>query len=74
MLASFVIERAGPRTHSAPLETGVVVAMRALILGGTRFIGRQIAMAVLEHGHELTLFHRGQTGTELQLLLAHKGR
>jgi nucleoside-diphosphate-sugar epimerase len=40
------------------------MAMRALILGGTRFIGRQIAEAVLERGHELTLFHRGQTGTE----------
>ncbi len=39
--------------------------MRILVLGGTRFLGRAIVDAVLEQGHEPTLFNRGQTNTEL---------
>jgi 2'-hydroxyisoflavone reductase len=39
--------------------------MRILIIGGTAFVGRHIAQAALDAGHDLTLFHRGQTGTEL---------
>jgi 2'-hydroxyisoflavone reductase len=33
--------------------------MRILILGGTRFAGRAMAVAALERGHALTLFNRG---------------
>jgi len=39
--------------------------MRALVLGGTRFLGRALVDALLEAGHEPTLFNRGQTGPEL---------
>lgn len=39
--------------------------MRLLILGGTKFLGRAVAEAALERGHELTLFNRGETNPEL---------
>jgi 2'-hydroxyisoflavone reductase len=39
--------------------------MKLLILGGTQFVGRAIAAAALERGHELTLFHRGRTNPGL---------
>ena len=39
--------------------------MRALILGGSRFIGRRLADALLEAGHSVTLFNRGRTGDGL---------
>lgn len=39
--------------------------MRFLVLGGTRFLGRALVDALLEAGHEPTLFNRGQTGPEL---------
>jgi 2'-hydroxyisoflavone reductase len=35
--------------------------MRILIVGGTRFVGRAIAEAALDSGHEVTLLHRGKT-------------
>jgi 2'-hydroxyisoflavone reductase len=35
--------------------------MKLLLLGGTRFLGRHLAEAALAAGHEVTLFHRGQT-------------
>lgn len=39
--------------------------MRLLLLGGTVFLGKHIAQAALERGHEVTLFHRGLHGQEL---------
>ncbi|HTZ91810.1 MAG TPA: NAD-dependent epimerase/dehydratase family protein [Streptosporangiaceae bacterium] len=39
--------------------------MRILIIGGTAFVGRYIAAAATDRGHELTLFHRGKTGADL---------
>jgi 2'-hydroxyisoflavone reductase len=39
--------------------------MRILVLGGTSFVGRAIVEQALADGHELTLFSRGRTGTEL---------
>ena len=39
--------------------------MNLLILGGTIFLGRHIVEAALAHGHELTLFNRGQHNPEL---------
>ena len=38
--------------------------MKLLILGGTQFIGRHLTEAALAAGHEVTLFNRGQRGTE----------
>jgi nucleoside-diphosphate-sugar epimerase len=39
--------------------------MRVLLLGGTVFLGRQIAAAALEAGHDLTLFNRGRSNPGL---------
>jgi 2'-hydroxyisoflavone reductase len=39
--------------------------MKLLLIGGTRFLGRHIVEAAIARGHELTLFHRGQTGKGL---------
>jgi 2'-hydroxyisoflavone reductase len=41
------------------------VQVRILIIGGTRFVGRHIAAAALDRGHEVTLFHRGRSGAGL---------
>ena len=34
--------------------------MRILVIGGTGFIGPAVVTRLLERGHELALFHRGQ--------------
>lgn len=39
--------------------------MKVLILGGTVFLGRAITEAALAAGHEVTLFNRGKTGSDL---------
>lgn len=39
--------------------------MRLLVLGGTRFLGRHFTAAALAAGHDVTLFHRGQTNSGL---------
>jgi len=39
--------------------------MKILIIGGTSFVGRAIALAASEKGHEVTVFNRGQTPSDL---------
>lgn len=39
--------------------------MDILIIGGTQFVGRALSEAVLANGHNLTLFHRGKTNSDL---------
>jgi 2'-hydroxyisoflavone reductase len=39
--------------------------MRLLILGGTVFLGRHLTEAALRHGHDVTLFNRGQHNPDL---------
>jgi 2'-hydroxyisoflavone reductase len=39
--------------------------VKLLLLGGPRFLGRAVADAALERGHELTFFNRGTTNPEL---------
>lgn len=39
--------------------------MKLLILGGTAFLGRHISAAALAAGHDVTLFHRGNTNPDL---------
>lgn len=39
--------------------------MRILVLGGTVFVGRHLVQSLLDRGHDVTLFHRGQRGAEL---------
>lgn len=45
--------------------------MKLLIFGGTQFVGRHIAETALAHGHEVALFHRGQTGPGLHPQAEH---
>lgn len=45
--------------------------MKLLIFGGTQFVGRHIAETALAHGHEVSLFHRGQTGPGLHPQAEH---
>jgi len=45
--------------------------MRILIIGGTRFIGPRVSEQLLTGGHEVTLFHRGQTEADLASPVNH---
>jgi 2'-hydroxyisoflavone reductase len=40
-------------------------ALRILVLGGTSFIGPHQVQYALDRGHEITLFNRGRTNTDL---------
>jgi nucleoside-diphosphate-sugar epimerase len=42
-----------------------VQAVKLLVLGGTKFLGRATVEAALQRGHEVTLFNRGQTNPDL---------
>ncbi len=46
--------------------------MKLLILGGTRFLGRHIAVQALQRGHQLTLLHRGRCGPGLLPQAEHR--
>ena len=50
--------------------------MKLLIIGGTRFIGREIARLATEAGHDVILFNRGQTdpGSDLPTILGDAAR
>lgn len=39
--------------------------MKLLILGGTKFLGRHLVDIALLRGHEVSIFHRGQTNPDL---------
>jgi nucleoside-diphosphate-sugar epimerase len=39
--------------------------MHILVIGGTNFMGPLVVRSLSERGHEITVFHRGQTQTEL---------
>src|SRR5690242_16626307 len=39
--------------------------MRILIIGGTNFMGPHVVRSLVEQGHEVTVFHRGQTRADL---------
>lgn len=39
--------------------------MKVLIVGGTSFVGRAVAFAALDAGHDVTVINRGQTETDL---------
>jgi nucleoside-diphosphate-sugar epimerase len=45
--------------------------MRVLVLGGTRFIGPHAVRRLVEKGHEVTLFHRGQSHADLPASVRH---
>jgi 2'-hydroxyisoflavone reductase len=50
---------------SLRLEAQGESGMKILILGGTQFLGRAIAQAAQDVGHEITLFNRGSTNPDL---------
>src|ERR1700693_4993796 len=39
--------------------------MRILVIGGNRFMGPLVVRSLSEQGHEVTVFHRGQTRSDL---------
>lgn len=39
--------------------------MKVLVLGGTRFVGRAIVEEAIQRGHDLTIFHRGESNPGL---------
>lgn len=45
--------------------------MRVLVLGGTHFIGPQAVRWLVQSGHEVAVFHRGQTETSLSQVVLH---
>jgi len=45
--------------------------MRVLIIGGTKFIGPQVARQFVNQGHEVLLYHRGQTEADMPKSIRH---
>jgi len=45
--------------------------MNILILGGTKFIGPHVVRGLAALGHEVTIFHRGETETQLPANVRH---
>jgi nucleoside-diphosphate-sugar epimerase len=45
--------------------------VRILILGGTKFVGPYVVRGLVEHGHDLTIFHRGGTEADLPPGVGH---
>lgn len=59
-------ERGAPGTRSAASDTpSAPRSLRILILGGTGFTGPFQVRYAVDRGHEVTVFNRGQTETEL---------
>lgn len=48
-----------------PLRTCQNEAMKVLMLGGTRFIGRRSVELAIERGYEVTVVHRGVHNSKL---------
>ena len=45
--------------------------MRALIIGGTQFIGPHVARQFVQEGHDVLLYHRGETEADLPEKVRH---
>jgi nucleoside-diphosphate-sugar epimerase len=45
--------------------------MRILVIGGTRFIGPYVVRRLVSQGHDVAVFHRGETEAELPPAVAH---
>lgn len=39
--------------------------MKVLVIGGTGFIGSQVVRQLIKMGHQVTVFNRGETKTDL---------
>ncbi|HLE61834.1 MAG TPA: NAD-dependent epimerase/dehydratase family protein, partial [Pyrinomonadaceae bacterium] len=45
--------------------------MRVLVLGGTNFIGPYVVRGLAQRGHDVTIFHRGETEVDLPSDVCH---
>ncbi len=45
--------------------------MRILILGGTKFVGPHVVRELAAHGHDVTIFHRGEHELDLPSTVRH---
>ncbi|HYO90504.1 MAG TPA: NAD-dependent epimerase/dehydratase family protein, partial [Pyrinomonadaceae bacterium] len=45
--------------------------MKILILGGTRFVGPYVVRELALQGHDVTVFHRGETEVDLPPSVRH---
>jgi nucleoside-diphosphate-sugar epimerase len=45
--------------------------MRALVLGGSVFVGKRLVQALVADGHEVSVLNRGKTPTELPEGVGH---
>src|SRR5687767_396007 len=45
--------------------------MRVLVIGGTKFIGPYVVSGLVAHGHDVTVYHRGQTEADLPKCVRH---
>src|SRR5437016_8910520 len=59
----------GPRMRYRASSRGEPV--RVLIIGGTNFIGPHLVRRLVDRGHEVVVFHRGQTRAELPASVRH---
>jgi hypothetical protein len=65
LLLSFMVAGAGFMVTSGFTNTENRKKLKILVLGGTGFIGPHIVRRALARGHEVTLFNRGRSNTEL---------
>ena len=54
-----------PGACQDPQSSGPDEKLKILVLGGTGFIGPHTVQYAMDRGHEVTLFNRGQSNTEL---------
>ena len=58
-------------SHASAAKDKPRKPLRILVLGGTKFLGVHIVELALKHGHNVTLFNRGKTNTDLFPQLEH---
>jgi nucleoside-diphosphate-sugar epimerase len=57
---------------SDPLTNLRGARLRVLVIGGTRFVGPYVVRSLVRLGHEVTVFHRGTTSSDLPEGVRHQ--